>query len=170
MKHVFVLVDCSGSIVADETEKIGQLNDLLHDLTTDLEQGSPKKVYVICYAKTAQIYWQSGQGFMDLDEGAFSGLSNLGQAYTFVKKIVDAEKISPKSCVVALISDGSATDNYREKLSILDGKNQMARVALTIGTINATTEYHAPLEGCAFRDGINDRDDFIEKIIDLAEN
>ena len=170
MKHIFILVDCSGSIVADETEKIGQINDLLHDLTTDLEQGSPKKVYVICYAQTANVYWQSGQGFMDLNESAFSGLSNLGQAYELVQKIIAKEKVSPKSCIVALISDGGATDNYRKKLAALDSKNQMARVALTIGTLNATTERHAPQEGCAFKDGINDRDGFIEKIIDLAEN
>ena len=169
MKHVFILVDRSGSIVAEETEKIGQLNDLLHDLTTDLEQGCPKQVYVIVYAKTAKIYWQSGQGFMDMNEGDFSGLSNLGQAYAMVKSMVDKEKLNPKDCVVALISDGTATDNYRKQLTALDGKNQMARVALTIGTINTTTERHAPAEGCAFKDGINDRDDFIEKIVDLAE-
>ena len=170
MKHVFILVDCSGSIVADETEKIGQINDLLHDLTSDLEQGCPKKVVIITYAKTPKVYWQSGQPFMDMNEGEFSGLSNLGQAYAMVKQMVDDEKIDPNSCVVALISDGSATDNYRKQLTALDGKNQMGRVALTIGTLNATTERHAPSEGCAFKDGINDRDDFIEKIIELAEN
>lgn len=168
MRHVFILVDCSGSIVADEFEKIGQINDLLHDLTSALSQSSDVKSYVICYAKTPKIYWQSGQAFMDLNESAYTGLSNLGQAYQMVKKMIDDDKIDPKSCIVALISDGSATDNYRKQLTALDSKNQMARVALTIGTLNATTERHAPTEGCAFKDGIGDRDDFIEKILELA--
>ncbi len=170
MKHVFILVDCSGSIIADETEKVGQINDFLHDLIVELEQGCAKKIYMIGYAKKAQLLWKSGQAFTDITESIFSGLSNLGQAYAYVKKMITAEKISPADCVVALISDGGATDNYRKELATLDGDNLMARVALTIGTINATTERHASDESCAFKDGINDRDDFIDKIIELAEN
>ena len=169
MKHVFILLDCSGSIIADETEKIGQINDFLHDLTMEL-QSCAKKVYLIGYAKKAQLLWESGQAFTDITESTFSGLSNLGQAYAFVKKIVTSGKIAPADCVVALISDGGATDNYRKELAALDGDNQMARVALTIGNINVTTERHASDESCVFKDGINDRDDFMDKIIELVEN
>ena len=90
MKILYIIVDCSGSIVSDDTVKIGQINDLLRDLINSAKGEGLKHIQVICYANGAKLYWDSTKDatFYDISETRFGGRSNLGQAYMVVENLM----------------------------------------------------------------------------------
>ncbi len=164
MKNLFFIVDCSGSI-GEETMKIGQINDLLRDTIDEVDADSS----VICYADDAKVYWQAKNNsiFVDIPHEDFIGRSNLGKAYDLVKEMIE-NKAELEDCIFVLISDGQATDNYKKSLSVLDPKKKATRLAFSIGTVHTTTERHVSNDTLLFKNILNDRDEFIEKIKDLT--
>ena len=168
MKHVFIILDCSASIVADGSELVGAINDLLHELINELEDGGAGDIRVIGYGDNASILWQSSskKSFSDIPEDRFDGRSSLGKAYELIKKTLTAEAIPLKDCAIALISDGEASDDYKTQLQALDPKNEAYRVAIAFGIKHFTTEKHASQNDLFFLRGVTDRDDFIEKTVD----
>ena len=172
MRHVFVIVDCSGSISDDGTETIGAINDLVRDLIEEFKSSGVDDIRVVCYANGAKLYWESKKekyGFLDIDTVKFGGRSNLGKAYGLINEIVSKETLSMKDCSIILVSDGEATDDYKTALSELDGKKQAYRVAISLGKVHTTTERHASDDTCAFINGVDDRDRFIEKSIEKID-
>lgn len=166
MKRLFVIVDCSGSIVADDTVKIGQINDLLRDLTDSVNQ--KLRTQIVCFSNEAKIFWDSAKGkcFSDLDVHVFNGRSNLGKAYLLVKKIIDAEKISIEHCGLALISDGEATDNYKDAIAQLDNDRKSFRISYTMGNVRRTADVHSYNKQLNLSDSTNDRTMFIQQIME----
>lgn len=166
----FIVVDCSGSAVSDDTSMVGMINDVTRDLIDEISSYPSVDVRVICYANDAKEYWKSSKahGFLDLPETAFGERSNLGKAYELIAKTVKAEKIALKDCAIALISDGESTDDYKKALSSLDEKDEIFRVALSLGNYHYTTERHGLKDDCVFTKGVEDRDDFIEKAIEFV--
>lgn len=170
MKYFFVIVDCSGSVIADDTAQVGMLNDMARDLIDEISSYSGVEVRVVCYANDAKYYWKSTDkhGFLDLPESSFGERSNLGKAYELIEKSVKDEKISLKDCAIALISDGEATDDYKKALAKLDPSDQAFRVAVSYGNYHYTTERHGVKDDCVFTKGVDDRDDFIEKATEFV--
>ena len=169
MKNIFFIVDCSGSIVVDDTVKIGQINDLVRDSIDKCNSKGKNNISVVCYSDTAKIHWKSSSNnfFYDISDDKFGGRSNLGQAYKYVKNLIDNAKISISDCVIVLISDGEATDNYRRELQTLDSKNQSVRLSFSIGTSYSTTLQHASKPTLMFKNGIRDREDFLDRLGDV---
>lgn len=170
MKNVFFIIDCSGSIVSDDIVRIGQVNDLLRDSIDKCTAKGAKSINVVCYSDNAKIFWKSSDKniFCDIPDEEFKGRSNLGKAYVFLKKHIDASKLSLSDCVLALISDGEATDNYRRDLQILDPDNKAARIAFTIGATYLTTERHASDDSLLFKGGLKDRESFVDRLGDIV--
>ena len=170
MKRIFVIIDCSGSIVSDGWEMVGTINEITQDLVREVSPHA-SDIRVICYSQNVKVHWErkSGKLLTDLNETSFEGPSNLGKAYAFIKKQIDAEKINCKDCVFVLISDGEATDNYRKQLDILDPDHTAQRVAISIGSSHNATDKHVLSSDCAFNRGYVDKDYFIDKVKDLAD-
>ena len=164
MKHVFFVVDCSGSITADGSAAIGQINDLVRDAVEAALGNDADDVRVICYGNDAKLYWSNDKGgSCDIPESKFGGRSNLGKAYELIRSMVTKGKIKSEDCAIALISDGEATDDYKKALAALDAQNRFYRVAISIGNESWTTERHASDADLSFK-SLRDRDDFIDKI------
>lgn len=164
MKHVFFIIDCSGSILSDGQAKIGQINDLAREAVESALSYDADDVRVICYGNGAKIYWTNDKGgFCDIPENKFGGRSNLGSAYALIRTLITKEKLKLKDCVLALISDGEATDDFKKELELLDPKNESYRVAISLGNEYWASERHA-LNSDMLVKNIRDRDDFIEKI------
>lgn len=168
MKHIFFIIDCSGSIVSEGATKVGQINDLVRDAITSCRENGAMDIRVICYANGSKEYWKSSEEdfFIDIAENKFGGRSNLGKAYGTIKKIVTKEKFFLPECLLVLVSDGEATDNYKKSLLDLDPQKETIRIAISIGNSTSTTDKHVIDDDLAFKNGIRDRDVFIEKIID----
>lgn len=169
MKQLFLILDCSGSIVSDDSVKVGQINDLLSDLIRACkEKNNIVDIKVICYADEAKWYWNSASnsGFYEISESEFGGRSNLGTAYKLIHSTIEIEVLERLDCILVLISDGEATDNYKKALAELDPDGKMTRVALSIGTTTMTTEIHALDESMHFIHGVRDREAFISKVVD----
>ena len=171
MKKVIFMVDSSGSISLDDTLRVGQINDLLRDAVRKCIDKGTTDISIICYSDKARVYWnytEDTKFFYDIPESKFGGRSNLGQAYNYIKnEFIVKSRIPLSNCVIVLISDGEATDNYRKYLKLLDGNNQSKRIALSIGTSNATTSHHASGYDMEFKHGISDRDGFLNKLGDV---
>lgn len=169
MIKYFIVVDCSGSAVSDDTSMVGMINDVTRDLISEIDSYNGVDVRVICYANDAKVYWKSsnGHGFLDLPETAFGERSNLGKAYELIEKLVKTEKVALKDCAIALISDGESTDDYKKALSSLDEKDESFRVAISFGNYHYTTERHGVKDDRVFTKGVEDRDDFIEKAVEI---
>ena len=168
MKQVFIIVDCSGSIVADDVASVGKINELIRDLTGDLSSAGVSDVKVITYSDKAEIHWQSGKGaFLDILQSKFGGRSNLGAAYAL---ILDgySKAVLADEAVLALISDGEATDNYKKYLNRLEQAGVKSRIALSTGNSTLTTDNHAAAYDLSYKFSDN-RDDFIERTVELAE-
>lgn len=173
MKNIFFIVDCSGSISGDDPIKMGQINDLLRDTIDELKEKCIKNINtmkVIIYNNDAKIHWNDKKFlfYYDIQETNFNGRSNLGKAYDLINEIIKKENISKKDTIIILISDGEATDNYKKKLTILDPKNEITKLAISLGIIQNTIERHASNDDLIFKNGIDDRDSFLEKLIDLV--
>lgn len=168
MKHLFFIIDTSGSIV-DDYNKIGQINDLLKDTIMICNGKGLKDIRIITYSDNANIFWSSNRGIMfyDIPDESFSGRSNLGKAYELLKQLTDSEKIKLEECIIVLISDGEATDNYKKKLALLDPKKVSCRIAISIGNKYDTTENHVTSNKLMFKKGIDERDIFLDRMIDL---
>ncbi len=169
MKHVFLIIDCSGSIVADDTIKVGQVNDLSIDLIRACQSALAQiDIRVICYANGAKLYWQSSSNssFYEIPESRFGGRSNLSKAYNLIQDSIKKESMKNSDCVLVLVSDGEATDNYKKALNELDPRNEITRIALSIGNSTSATEKHSSGETFFFKNGVKDRDAFIAKIVD----
>lgn len=169
MRNIFFIVDCSGSIVIDDTVKIGQINDLLRDSIDKCNSKGKNNINVICYSDIAEVYWKSSSNniFCDIPDDKFGGRSNLGQGYKYVKILIDNAKISISDCIIVLISDGEATDNFRRELLAMDNKNQSIRLSFSIGTSYSTTLQHASNQNLMFKNGIRDRESFLDKLVDV---
>lgn len=169
MKNIFFIVDCSGSIIGDDPIKVGQVNDLLRDTIDELSEKNIKNIKVIIYANDAKIHWDNSKFpyFYDIQEKSYGGRSNLGKAYELTKEIIDNQKISKKDTIIILISDGEATDNYKKQIISLDPNNQITKISISMGIVHNTIERHATNEDLMFKNGIEDRDIFIEKLMDL---
>ena len=169
MKHVFLIIDCSGSIISDDTIKVGQINDLSIDLIRACQSAHDQiDIRVICYANGAKQYWQSSSdsSFYEISKSLFGGRSNLSKAYILIQDTIVKESIKKSDCVLVLISDGEATDNYKKALNELDPKNETMRIALSIGNSTSATEKHSSEAALFFKNGVKDRDVFIAKIVD----
>ena len=168
MKHCFIVVDCSGSIITDDSAMVGQINDLIRDLIDSCLNKKEVDIRVICYANGAKVYWESQKepSYYDIPQERFGGRSNLGKAYEVINTIMLSEAISRSDCCVALISDGQATDNYRKRLHEMDDKNEITKIAISIGTTNGTTDRHASSVENVFDKGISEREQFIERVVD----
>lgn len=169
MKTIIFMVDCSGSITGDDPLKPGQINDLLRDTIDELKEKNVENIKVIIYANDAKMHWDSKKYlfFYDIQDSSFSGRSSLGKAYELVEEIINTQHINKKEIILVLISDGEATDNYKKKLLSLDNENEIIKMAISLGNIHNTTERHASNEDLIFRNGIDDRDNFIERLSDL---
>lgn len=172
MRTLILIVDLSGSIIADNTEKVGQVNDLIRDIVDEAKSNDAEDIRIVGYGKTARLIWSPADGgiFRDFNAKDFAGLSNLGQAYALVNDMLVKGKIARKNCVLALISDGEATDNYKKQLALLDPQGEIKRTAISIGNVNTATEKHASAYDCSFRMTGGGREDFMEKIIELLED
>ena len=171
MKAAFIILDCSGSIVSDDTSKIGLLNDLVRSLIETLLGEGLMSIRVIAYANNAKVYCEcKGMNtYLDIPSSKFGGRSNLGKAYELVGEIIKQEELSLEKCAIMLISDGEATDNYKLKLEHLDPENKTYRIALSIGTLHLTTEKHANSYQRCFNKGYDDRDDFIDAAVEFLD-
>lgn len=169
MKRVYLIVDCSGSIISDDTAQIGTINDLIRDVIEELETEGANDIRIVCYANGAKMYWQSSEktGFLDITENKFGGRSNLGKAYELIRQDIENDSVELQDCAFILLSDGEATDNYKKELLRLDPKKKAYRVALSLGSQHITTEKHAFNDELSFSNGIIDRDDFIEKTVEF---
>lgn len=175
MKDLFVILDTSGSIALAGNHKIGQINDLLRDLIS-VTNGKYERAYIITYSDMPRIYWKSASGeiFMDIPAGEFGGRSGLGAAYEFVGKIISSDSSSAARACLVLISDGSATDNYKKALKKLDPKGESARVAGLLGSSGAVTytlDYHVGDAKNVYPDvsGYVVRDEFFDEIVTKLE-
>lgn len=170
MKHIFIIVDCSGSIISDDITKVAQINDLIADLIhACLAANNENDIRVICYANKAKVYWQSSlnRTFYEIPESKFADRSNLGEAYKLIyNEMIINETIEICDCIIVLISDGEATDNYKRALNELDPNNDTIRIALSVGNSTHTTERHSLGNEFCFKNGVKDRDAFIAKIVD----
>lgn len=171
MQHVFFIVDCSGSIIADGMQKVGQINDLIHDIVDNCVSAQIKDIRVVCFGNSARIYWEFTKDnfFLDIPPNRFGGRSNLGQAYTLLRDILNKENIQIEDCIFILLSDGEATDNYKLALNNLDSNNSSIRLALSLGNSSLTTEKHVSMDEYSFKNGVKDRDSFISKIMDCIK-
>lgn len=171
MRTLILIVDLSGSIAGDDTEKVGQLNELVRDIVDEAKSNDAEDIRIVAYNKTVRLVWnaKNGGNFVDFNSKDFVGLSNLGQAYAFVNEMLTKDNLSREHCVLALISDGEATDNYKKQLALLDPQDNIARVAISLGNLNTTTDKHAAMYDCSFRMIGGGREDFLDKIIDLLE-
>ncbi len=166
MKILYIIVDCSGSIVSDDTVKIGQINDLLRDLINSAKGEGLKHIQVICYANGAKLYWDSTKDatFYDISETRFGGRSNLGQAYMVVENLMVEGSYKAKDCGIALITDGEATDNFKKALYNMDKDKEAFRIAYLIGDTKRTAEAHASAHELIFSYMANEREAFIDRI------
>lgn len=171
MRSAFIILDCSGSIVSDDTSKIGLLNDLVRTLIETLLSEGLMSIRVIAYANSAKVYCECNgiNTFLDIPASKFGGRSNLGKAYELVNDIITKEELSLEECMMMLISDGEATDNYKLKLEQMDPDNKAYRIALSIGTLHLTTEKHANNYKRCFNRGYDDRDDFIDAAVEFLD-
>lgn len=168
MNHLFFIVDTSGSMI-DDYSKIGQINDLLRDTITTCIEKELTDIKVITYSDDARVYWSftGSEIFYDIPDESFVGRSNLGKAYELLKSIIENEKLPLEDCMIILISDGEATDNYKKKLELLDKNKSACRIAISIGNNYDTTEKHASNNNLMFKKGIDDRDNLLDRVIDL---
>lgn len=168
MKRLYIIVDCSGSIVSDDTVKVGQINDLVRDLINSAKGKGLKYIQVVCYANGAKLYWDStkDETFYDISESRFGGRSNLGQAYMVVETLMTAGNYKAKDCGIALITDGEATDNFKNALHSMDKQKEAFRIAYLIGDTKRTAEAHASSHELIFSYMANERDAFIDKIME----
>ncbi len=166
MKELFFIVDCSGSTKQDDMSRVSQVNELLRSAINTCS-GADAKISVICYSDDAELFWSSANGsiFYDIPDDRFHGRSNLGKAYDFINSKISG-KVQLHDCIIALISDGEATDNYRKSLANLDRYHKAKRLAISISSIHTTTERHASEDDFLFLNGIKDSDYFAEKIKD----
>ena len=172
MKKIFFIVDCSGSLTPDDAIKIEQINDLVRDSINQCISKGNDNINVICYADIAEVYWKSSSThlFRDIPHEKFGGRSNLGRAYGCVKSLLSHSRIPVHDCITVLISDGEATDNYRLALQTLDGKNESTRLSFSIGTSYSTTLYHASAPIFMFKNGIRDREAFLERLGNVIQD
>lgn len=167
MKHLFIIVDTSGSITVEGRAKKGQINDLLRDLLAHVKNVAAS-VSIITYADIPRTYWTSStqEIYEDIPQGEFGGRSNLGKAYAFVKEIMGDRYILASQACIVLISDGEATDDYESALKLLDPKDEAIRIAGGIGTGMDTLEDHVINHDLIFTDitTVGARDEFFDEI------
>ncbi len=170
MKQLYIIVDCSGSIVMDDTLMAGQINDIVHDLV-EAARDSASRIRVIRYQDEAELYWDSAidSFFYDIGEDRFGGRSNLGKAYELIRSQLDGEGGYIEDCVIALVSDGEASDNYKRQLALLDGDRRAIRTAITLTSEKSATEKHASGDLYAFTRGNADKENFIECTVNALE-
>ncbi len=157
MEHLFILVDTSGSVVLEGIQKIGQINDFLRDViiaTID----HLKSIHVILYSDLPRVYFRKsdGRGFGEIKDYEFTGRSNLGKAYALTKKIMDEQSVDCSNSIIAIISDGEATDNYKKELMLLDPDQKSKRIAVGLGAEQDTLEDHINETGVIISDITSD--------------
>ena len=168
MRHLFVILDTSGSIPFGGISKVGQVNDLLRELVA-VTEGSYESAYIITYSDKSEVYWSSasGNGFRDIPADRFGGRSNLGKAYTLIKEILNCKSISAKDACLVLISDGDATDNFSARLTEMDPTSASARVGGCIGKNRLTLDRHVGAPDLVYLDitSLTERDEFLDDIV-----
>ena len=166
MKHDFIIVDTSGSIISDGVSTVAAINDLLRDMISELDSKGAQDIRIVTYSDKAQLYWSNsnGKGYLDMSDDLFNGRSNLGKAYEYIGGVIKSEKLCISDCSLVLISDGEATDNYKKQLLLIDPDKESYRVALSLGNVHITTEKHVVDDDLSFNGGIADRDAFIDKV------
>lgn len=168
MRHLFVILDTSGSIALEGNHKIGQINDLIRELIS-VAEGNCSDARLITYSDQANVYWRlsSGEYFADLTPDRFGGRSDLGKAYSLIKEILTNEGIPVSETCLALISDGEATDNYSARLAELDPRSESTRVGGCIGNNRLTLDRHVGSPELVYPDvtSLISRDEFLDEIV-----
>lgn len=167
MRHLFVIVDTSGSMTVEGRAKGGQVNDLLRDLLAHVKNEAAS-ITLVTYSDIPRTYWVSStqEIYEDIPQSEFGGRSNLGKAYAFVKEIMSSRYILASQACIVLISDGEATDDYESELKLLDPKGEASRVAGGIGTGMDTLEDHVLNHDLIFTDvtSVDARNEFFDEI------
>ena len=168
MRHLFVIVDTSGSMTVEGRVLGGQVNDLVRDLLAHVKNAAAS-ITMVTYADIPRMYWTSfaKETYEDIPQGEFGGRSNLGKAYVFVKDIMSSQQILPSQACLVLISDGEATDDYENALKLLDPNGETTRVAGGIGTGMDTLEDHVLSPDLIFTNvtSLEARDEFFDEIL-----
>ena len=154
-KYVFLIVDCSGSINSGGVDRIGKINDLLRNAVNEVTGSDNGMVSIITYADNVKEHKElsKNQIYYELKTTDFTGRSNLGKVYKWLETYITKHSVSLADCILALISDGSATDNFEPLLKALDPSNESKRLSFALSDDIATHNIHVN-----FQSGLIHRD------------
>ncbi|MEV0623020.1 hypothetical protein AB0I81_57550 [Nonomuraea sp. NPDC050404] len=142
--HFFWLLDCSSSMSING--KIGSLNFAVREAIPEMQRvakdnaSAQLMVRAIMFANGAQWHVQAPTPIEDFHwtDVATSGITDLGAALRLVAEELRTPPMPPRALkpVLALVSDGQPTDDWRSGLRAVDDTpwgRRAVRVAVAIG-------------------------------------